>query len=233
MLPTPHRHLALVALLLVAPALSLASSITVNGTCETGTCPPTDTLSPGSSISTTNFNFTFDGFDISGEYKASNTTNSPSGFTDTQVDVTATYEGSTPLTAPVVLTVDDLQDFTVPSSYSLLGIYDEGGTAGFSGTVGAGSSITEEAFYNGQGVGLLGPFTTNGTSETASKSLTLSGTSLDVENQFVFTFNAGTSKGGSITTTPEPGGLIPVAAILLLCLGIPAIRRYRRLSSIG
>jgi hypothetical protein len=33
-----------------------------------------------------------------------------------------------------------------------------------------------------------------------------------------------------MTTTPEPGGLIPVAAILALGLGVPAIRRFRMAS---
>jgi hypothetical protein len=225
-------RLTLLSCLLVAPGLCLASSLAVNGTCDAGTCPPTDTLAPGSSIPLAFFNFDVtvngDSYDISGDYSASNTTNSPSGTTDFGGDVTATYIGGTPTAQSDVLTIDILQDFTVPGTYSLAGTYDEGAFVGINGAA-TGSSYSFQILYNGDSVGLLGPYTTSGT-HSSSTYLALGGTSLDADSQFTFDFAAGTPHGASMTTTPEPGGLIPVAAILALGLGVPAIRRFRMAS---
>ena len=95
MLSPPQRHVMLLACLLAAPALGLASSIVVNATCEAGTCPPVDTLASGGSTSGTfNFNYTFsntDEYNIFGEYAA---TNPVSGDSTLQFNVTAVYAGN-------------------------------------------------------------------------------------------------------------------------------------------
>lgn len=229
MLSAP-RHFRLLACLLFASGLGLASSITVNGTCDFGTCPATDTLAPGSSIPLTTFNFDVtingDEYDIFGSYSDSNTTNSPSGTTDFGGEVTAEYIGGSPTGQADDITIDILQDFTVPGTYSLAGTYDEGAFVGISSGAGPGSSYSFQILYNGDSVGLLGPYTTSGTHDS-SKDLSLSGTSLDADAQFTFDFAKGTTTGSYMTTTPEPGGIIPIAVILALGLGVPAFRRVR------
>jgi hypothetical protein len=232
MLSASQPRLVLLAVLLVAPSLCLASSITLNGACEAGTCPPVGSLAPGGSIPATLFNFIAsvngDMYDIFGEYSASNTTSSPSGFTATQFNVTADYMGPAPTTGADALTIDDLQDFTVPGTFSLTGTYNESTFATFGGS---GGSLTYQAFYNGDGLGLLGPVTSP-QSLSSSKDLMLTGTSLDVEAQYTLVFDAGTTRGSEITSTPEPTGLVPATAILALCLGVSAIRRSRIVSKL-
>jgi len=223
MLSARHARFMFLAVFLAAPAGSFASSITLNGTCEAGTCPPVDTLLSGGSTSNT-FNFMTsvngDPFDVSGEYSASNPT---SGLTTIQVAATALYEGSTPSNSDV-LTLDDLQDYTVTGGLS--GDYFEQTAASFGGPPAAGSSLSAELFYNGQGVGLLGPFTSAG-SQAITKNLTLSGTALDADLQITFDFAAGSTNGSFMSTVPEPRGVAPVAAILAVVLGIAAMRRSR------
>lgn len=234
MYSAPQRYLMLSALLLVAPVLALASSITVNGTCEAGTCPPTDTLAPGGSVPFTLFGFDVvvngDTYLVSGNYKAANTTDS-GGTTSFGGDVSAEYIGGSPTAQQDILTIDDLQNYTVPGTYNLAGTYDEGAYLGLIGDA-AGSSASFQILYNGDSVGLLGPYTTSG-DHTASQFLNLSGTSLSADSQFTFSFAAGTTKGALITTTPEPGGLVPLAAVLVLGLGLPAFRRSRQTKKIG
>jgi len=232
MLFRSHAYLTLAALVLVTPALTFASSITVNGACEVGTCPPTDTLAPGSSIPVTPFSFGVtvngDKYQVSGDYSAANTTNTPSGFTSFNGDFTVKYIGGTPTAQTDVLTVEDLQDYTVPGGFDLAGTYDESAYLGLSGGA-PGSTASFQIIYNGQSVGLLGPFTTSG-QHSASKFLNLSGTSLDAISQFNFTFAAGTTFGSVMTTAvPEPGSLILFGATFALGLGIVAFRQ-RRLS---
>ncbi len=227
MLSVSQRRLVVLAVILVAPSLCPASSITLNGSCEAGTCPPVDSLAPGGSIPATLFNFMAlvngDMYDIFGEYSAANTTSSPFGFTATQFNVTAEYMGGAPTTGADTLMIDDLQDFSVPGTFSLAGTYTEDTFANFAGS---GGSLAYQAFYNGDGLGLLGPVTSP-QSLSSSKVLALTGTSLDVEAQYTLVFGAGTTRGSEIASTPEPKGVIPTAAILALCLGIAAIRRTR------
>lgn len=229
MFSASHRHLAVLALALAAPVLAVASSIDVNGTCDFGTCPPTDTIGPGGSVPFTNFSFdvTVNGdlYQISGDYSASNTTNSPSGYTGFGGDVTAEYIGSTPTLQSDSLTIDFFQDFSVPADYSLSGTYDESAFIGIGGAA-PGSSYEFQTLYNAQTVGLLGPYTTSGT-HSASKDLTITGQTLDEDAQFTFDFAAGTTKGAYMTTTPEPAGLLPLMAILLVFIAVPAVRRRR------
>lgn len=233
----PQRLLIFLVFLLIAPALTFASSIEVSGVCQAGTCPlPTDTLLPGGSVPVTTFDFTAivngDPFDIAGEYSSYNSSNTPGGSLGMQLDVTATYEGTSPSAQDDTVILEDLQNNIVPGSFSLNGTYSESLSASFSGTLAKFTSLRGQLFVNGNGLGTIGPFSAPG-SQTITMPLSLTGRVLDEDFQVVFDFGPGTNPGMSITgmtSTPEPGGIIPVAAILALCLGIPAIRRSRLVS---
>jgi hypothetical protein len=217
MLSASQRHFALLACLLVAPVLGFATTVDVNGT----------TIGPGGSTSG-NFSFTVDGglFGVSGAYFSSETGGGPA--TTLQFNVTAVYDGTTPLASPYSFTVDDMQFYdltTLPTGTS----YDS--SAGFAGILPAGTSLVTDVTF---GADVLPPltFVPGGPSSQSSPGETLTGLSSPLEGQFDYTFNfaAGTTQGSSITSTPEPGGVIPVAAILIVGLGVPMIRRFLLLS---
>jgi hypothetical protein len=231
MLSASRRHLTLLACLLVAPVLGLPSSIDVNGT------QPTDTLAYGTTTNGTfNFYYVFantDKYDIFGDYSATNPIGGP---TTIQFTVTAVYEGNQLNTASKndLLTIDDLQDYIVP--YSLDGEYFEDTAADIGGPIASDSSFKSELIFNNQGLGELGPFTGPGSYyESSSQDLTGLSGPLDADFKFKFDFAKGSEVGSFISTVPnstvpEPGGVIPVAAILALGLGVPAIRRSSLLS---
>ena len=214
--------------------LGFASSIVVNGTCEAGTCPLVDTLASGSSTSGAfNFDYTFgntDKYNVFGDYAA---TNPISGDTTIYFNVTVIYTGNATSTASLndVFTIDDLQDYTVLTS--LDGDYFENSAAGIGGLIASGSSFSAQLSFNGNGLGILGPFTGPG-NYYATSDLDLTGLTspLVADFQFQFDFAAGSNVGSYITTVPvpEPGSMAPVAAILAFGLCVPAIRRSRLLS---
>ncbi len=240
MLSAPRRHAILLALFLITPALSFASSILVNSTCEAGTCPSVDTLASGGSASGT-FNVIYvaadgDWYDIMGNYGA---TNPASGETSILFNVEATYEGYDGINniASVgadTFTVSDLQDYNLASSTyyttygTLNGYYMESTNSGVAGP--AGSSWQAQLFFNGQALPVLGPFTGPGYASNGSgTALTGFGSASTLDADFVFTYDfaKGTPQGAGFTSTPEPGGLVPIAAVLSLCLGIGYVRRSR------
>jgi hypothetical protein len=237
----PLRHVMLFACLLAAPSLSFASSILVNGTCEAGTCPPVDTLASGASTSGI-FNLTYiagdgDWYSLIGNYAA---TNPASGETGITFNVDATYQGNggvngTPSAGADTFTISDLQNYNLSASayfatYGTLDGYYSDDT--YSGVIGAptGSSWQAQLFYNGQGLPVLGPFTGSGFASNApGTALTGFGSTSSLDANFLFTykFAAGTPAGAGFTSTPEPGGVVPVVAIVALSLGAGAIRRAR------
>jgi hypothetical protein len=240
MLSAPQRHTILLALFLAAPALSFASSVLVNSTCEAGTCPTVDTLASGGSASGT-FNVIYvaadgDWYDIMGNYGASNPA---SGDTSIVFNASATYEGlnginNTASAGADTFTVSDLQDYNLASSTyfttygTLNGYYTEDTNSGIAGP--AGSSWQAQLFFNGQALPVLGPFTGPGSASNGSgTALTGFGSASTLDADFVFTYDfaQGTPQGAGFTSTPEPGGLVPVAMVLGLCLGIGYIRRSR------
>jgi hypothetical protein len=223
------RNLTLLAGFLIAPALGFSSTITVNGICEAGTCPTVDTLAFGSSTSGSfNFNYLFgntDEYNILGQFAANNPTTGP---TSIQFNATAVFVGNSTLTSSQhdLLTIDDLQNYTVP--HSLDGTYFEDTAASLGGPIAPASSFTAELFYNGNGVGVLGPFTGPGPhSASANRDLLRLSNPLEADFQFKFDFAAGSEVGSFISTVPEPGGVVPLTVILAVGLGFPAIRRYR------
>ena len=247
MLSAPLRQLMLAACLLSAPILCFGSSIVLNGTtCESGTCPPVDTLASGASVSSTAFAFTYvagdgDWFGITGNYAAANPA---SGDTSISFNVNATYEGNggingTASAGTDSFTIADLQDYNLAGSTyytdygTLNGIYSESTDSGILGGP-TGSSWQAQLSYNGQSLPVLGPFTGPG---FASNSAALTGfgsaTVLDADYLFTYDFAKGTAAGSGFSSTPEPKGLIPVAAVLALCLGLGAFRRARLAKSVG
>ncbi len=160
MLSGPQRPIILLAFFLIAPIVTLASSIEVNSVCEVGTCPlPTNTLAPGSSIPVTNFNFEAvingDTYDFYGNYSAYNTSNSPSGSVGITLDATAVYEGNAPTVQDDEILLNDLQNNTVPGSFNLKENYQESLTASFSGTLVKNTSLRGQTFFNGGWIGQL------------------------------------------------------------------------------
>jgi hypothetical protein len=242
MLSASQRHLTLLAFFLVAPGLGLASTVDLNGTYQAGNTTQGDpVLTGGTSVSLTPFGFTYvagdgDWYAITGNYAASE---SAAGGTSLTFNVDATYEGngginSTPSAGADTLTFDDYQDFNLAGTTyytdhgTIDGYYDE--YTGSSITA-VGGTLSAEAFYNTVGLGELGPFGVGSNYQAIDNVhlTTLTGSVLDEDFKYTFKFASGTTPGGYIDT-PEPGGLIPVAAILALCLGIPAIRRSRLFS---
>jgi hypothetical protein len=239
----------LLAFSLLAPGLGFASSIVVNGAnCDAGACPTVDTLSSGagsgSSIGSTPFSFTYvagdgDWYGISGNYAASNPA---SGDTSMVFNVTAKYEGNGGVNSAAsvsadTFTISDMQDFNLASSAyylsygTLNGYYTESTNSGIVGSAPAtGSSWQAQLFYNGQALPVLGPFTGPGSASNGSgTALTGFGAATTLAADFVFTYDfaQGTAAGSGFTSTPEPGGMIPAAAIAILCLGFGAVRRSR------
>jgi hypothetical protein len=85
------------------------------------------------------------------------------------------------------------------------------------GNVGAGSTVSAELFYGGQGIGLVGPFGPG--YHFAQVTTTLTGLNNDIlPAVFVFNFNfeAGTDtgSGGSGSPVPEPCEALPLGLAL-------------------
>jgi len=219
MLAAPQRYVTLIACFLVAPVLGLATTIDVNG----------GTLGSGQSTSGS-FSTTVDGglFDVSGYYAGSETGGGP--VTSIVVNATATYVGSTPLASAYSFSIDDIQNYTL-STLPTTASYSE--NAGFGADLGAGSELIADLCYGPcTGLDVLPSltFSANGAQSTPSQALSGLSNPLEAQAKLTFDFGAGTTTGASITSTPEPGGVIPIAAILVLGLGVPAIRRSRLLS---
>jgi len=215
MFSAPQRHIMLLACFLSASVLCFATTIDVNG----------GTVGTGGS-SSGDFSFTVDGglFGVVGDFSASVTGSGP--VTAIKVDATATYEGSTPLASDFSFTIDDIQFYDL-ATLPTVGAYSE--NAGFGGDLGVGSNeFIADLIYGSEALPTL-TFTSDGFQSTSGP---LSGLSspLEAQGELTFDFAAGATKGAYITSTPEPGGVIPVAAVLVLGLGVPAIRRSRLLS---
>jgi hypothetical protein len=213
------------AALLAAPMIASPAAITLTvgatTTCEYGNCTNVDTHFPGGGATaspTVTFTVNGDTYQLLAPFTGMN--NSPNGVTFVATP-TITYTGATPTAQADNFTIDFLENFTYPGSTT--GTYHEASGAVIEGGA-VGSSFTAQAFYDGTGLGVLGPFTTTGSFMTAEKSLSgLSGSPLAVDYQFVYDFAAGTTTGGSISapsSVPEPatyafalfGGLVLLSA---------------------
>jgi hypothetical protein len=199
---------------LCVPFAAKPDAIVVNGTCEQNCGFPT-ILSNGTSTSGDfNFDYTFgdgDVYDVSGNYSASYSTVDGSTIA---VNPTFTYEGASPSVGSDTLTFDMYQLYfdTTPGTWA--GTYTESIPLSLGATAGPGSTIEGQLLYDGQSVGLVGPFGPGTYSVTNSKSLDFgpflnNAPFLLADFQFTADFGAGTlpgtsASGASPAATPEP-----------------------------
>jgi hypothetical protein len=224
-----RKNLQFTALIFVAIAQFMgtaahAAVVQLNGTCEVGSCSTlqADALTFGTGIGTTpfNFNYTFANTD---EYAVSGTYSASYGASGSLFSVTlgVTYLGNSssgPSQADS-FDVDVLQDIFDNGPGTFDGTYTESVPVSIFGAVGPGSSVAAQLLWDGQSVGLIGPFVGDGTySGSNAANLTgLTGDYLDGDFQFIYNFAAGTQAGAGssvASSTPEPAETIPAALII-------------------
>jgi hypothetical protein len=209
------------ALFLTASRLCLPIAIQATGAntvCAIGNCAAPGTLSPSDSISTTGYSFTYtfantDAFLVAGTYSAS-------GAAPTiNFSATATFLGNATHTASGddTLSVDLLQYFSYIGSPD--GTYDESATLSQT-NVAAGSFVTSQLSFGGQGIGLMGPFTGNG-SQSYSGSANLTNLPNPSLADFNYTFHI--AAGSPVIPEPAEAGLLAVGAVLTVLV----VRRRR------
>ena len=209
-----RKVLSVAAGLMAAPLICLPAAIQATGdttVCVIGTCASPGTLGTTDSISSTTYSFVYtfansDTFDVAGTYSASGATPSVS------FSAVATYLGNSTNTSSHAdtLSVDLLQDFT--NLNGLDGNYSA--SARLSQTnVASGSQVTSQLFFGAQGIGLMGPFTGNGSQlyNSGPTALTGLGTTTLADFNYTFVIAAGSP------AIPEP------AEISLVGLGLFAL----------
>jgi hypothetical protein len=181
-----------------------------------------DSLNLGDAVNGSfQFAYTFantDNYEITGTYSASEARGAGTsiGFV-----VNAFYLGNSTNTASAndVLRVDLLQNYLYP--YALDGTYFASAGGSLDPSVAPGSSFKAELTYNGQSVGVIGPFSGPGF-QSGSTSATLTGLTNPLAADFSYTYDFA---AGS-TPTPEPTALA-LSAAGLLAVGVFKIRRRR------
>jgi len=224
------KSFGLSTIILLVPVAAYSGSIHVNGICRAGNCGGGDAVAYGASISSPfNFNYTVnsDVYNISGSYAAAYDTNG----TSISVDLSATYLGLHPTATNDTFAIDVLQQYFDDSPGTWDGTYTETIPITMSSNVGAGSTVTAQLLYDGQSVGLMGPFGPG--SHFAQQSANLSGLTgdyLNADYQFVYTFGAGTEPGAEVSlvsSVPEPGQTLPLALAGIAFVGYRWIRARR------
>jgi hypothetical protein len=223
------------AFLLLLPSAAFAGDIQINGVCVFGTCPPpsgtSDALQFGQSIGPTTGSsvLTFvdtDAYSITWSYGASYTAQG----TEIIINPVATYTGGSPSLGNDVITFNVFQNYYDSSPGSWDGAYTETVPLALLGNVGAGSTVEAELFYDGQGLGLVGPFGPGYHFGQNTVSLTgLTGSTLSAEYEFTFDFQAGTLTGADAGSVPEPYEALPLGLALagLVCSRLVVRRRSR------
>jgi hypothetical protein len=193
--------------MLLAPTIARADAISVNGICELGDCVSPDALNPGGSTSG-NFSYVYtfgdgDKYSIAGSYASSYL----SGSTSISFSANANYIGTGPSVGPDTLSVDLLQDYNVTGNPD--GTYSASATLTQVGDA-PGSSTSAQLFYEGQGLGLMGPYFGPGSAPfSTSQSLVGLNAPLAADFNYTFFFEPGTS------SVPEPAsGGFAVAGLL-------------------
>jgi hypothetical protein len=228
------RH-AIVACLLLSPFAAFAADIEINGTCIQGTCPPpagtSDALqfgqsnaSPGSTPSPYSLMVNGDTYSISWTYSDSFTSG-----TEIVINPVATFV-SGPSTTTDTITFDFFQNYyTNISNPTWDGTYTETVPLDIEGPVASGSTASGELFYDGQGLGLVGPVGPGFHYKQNMVALTgLDLSTLSAEYEFTYTFAPGTT-GGSISSPsiPEPAETLPLALLGLGSCGFALRRRAK------
>jgi hypothetical protein len=203
---------------LLAPALAQSAAISANGTCVFGNCSSPGTLSSTDTVSgTQNFTYTFgngDTYNVTTTYSADDTINM--NFSVNGAYVGNNGNSKAPSAGNDTLKIDFLQNFAYTGSSSA----DATASATLMEEGNAPGSYSEaQLFFDGQGVGLMGPYYGQGTESVSSGPTTISNLGNPIDGDFNFTlfFAAGT------TAAPEPA-----SARLILLVGIlfafPALR---------
>jgi len=194
---------------------AFANAISVNGTCEVGSCASPDILA--ANTSTTNpFNFTYT-FGNSDQYQlqgtvVSTSTVSASSFSYVMLinNFIVTYlgNGSGGNSAADTLTTDFLQTFQ--NSFTGTGTFFEGISGTFGGSLGNATSAQGQFFHDGQALPVEGPFSpppATFSDSVSNVSGTFSGNSL-ADYRYILTFGSGSAVGSFITINNSPA---PVA----------------------
>ena len=216
----------MLAIMVGAPITSRVGVIDINGTCEVN-CPTTPPVSNGESQSGSfNFDYTFgdgDIYNISGQYGASYSSVTGSYILATPI---VTYVGPSPSVGADTVTFDLLQGYFDNSPGSWAGTYTEDVPLTLNAP--AGSTISALLLYDGESVGLVGPYGPGSYFVQKSTSLDFgandTSNTLSADYNFVFSFVPGTTTGQGGSSTPEPVMTIPC----LLCLALAAGHLYRR-----
>ena len=225
------------ALSLAAPITMRAAAISINSDCIVGDCTTPDSLSNGQSTSgvfNANINF-LDGdtYNVSGNYSASYSTLDGSTIS---INPVVTYTGAAPSLGADTIHLAALQNYFDTSCCTWAGNYTESVPLAAQGSFGPGSQMSAQLFYDGVGVGLVGPFAAPGTYfQTVTTALDFgaedTSDTLAADYEFDFTFGPGTLPGAGedAVTTPEP------ASFALCGLGLLAMTWgvYRRKESIS
>ena len=222
-----HRSISLgivLGLTLLTPLAMEAGAITVNSTCYVGDCANVDSVGNGQSTTGSfDINYTFgdgDEYNISGTYGASY---SSIGGSTIAIDPTVNYLGSGPTLGTDTIVLDFYQNYYDPSCCTWAGTYTESVPLNASGQFGAGSEMQGELFYDGVGVGLVGPDPAPGTYfVTESSNLDFGAVddglaTLSADYNFQYKFGAGTAPGaGETASTPEPASFVLCGFALVL-----------------
>jgi hypothetical protein len=210
---------------LCVPFAAKSASIVVNGTCESS-CS-SGALSDGQSTSGSfNFDYTSgdgDIYDVSGSYGASYSNVTGSTIV---VNPTFIYAGAAPSSGNDTITFDLYQFYFDAECCTWAGTYSESVPLFLSSTAGPGSTIAGQLLFDGQSVGLVGPFGPGDylVSESAALDFGFSDNSpfLLADYQFTAQFDAGTlpGAGASGAATPEPAMdlVCGLGLILFVCI---------------
>lgn len=213
-----------IAVLLAVPAIAFPAAVSLTSgntvTCEFGTCSSIDSLTAGQTAgSFLDIPFTVNGnsFELDSLWSAWNNDPHSTKFTVTPI---VTYTGSSPLAQSDIFTIDFWQNFTYSGITN--GTYHE--STGSYVNAAPGSTLSMEAFFGGQGVGLMGPFGLGDAAGDGVKQLTgVSGDPLTFEYSFIFDFAKGSDPGSVIAAPaaiPEPGsGVFALFGVMLLGAG--------------
>lgn len=222
----------------IAASSAKPAALLLNGTCEVGNCTSVDSIGLGQNIGPSAFAFIYadgpDTYNLSGTYAASYS----SAGTFIVLNFSVIYTGISPSTGNDTLTFDMLQDYFDSGPGTWDGTYTETVPITIGGQVGTSSSVSANLFYDGQGVGQVGPFVGPGSyNGTQSADLTgLDGDTLGADFQFVFDFTPGTQPGAGSTVLlspapiPEPPQSVPAALALFALFGACLVRRRSRAS---
>jgi hypothetical protein len=209
-------------LIFALPLLSFSAAVTANGICEVGTCATPDSISTGvPSSGSFNFNLTLADNDM---YNVSGTYSNSYGSNGTQLGFfpVVKYVGASASAAADTLSLDMLQNIFDNSP----GIFDGTYTEVIPLNVPNGATATGQVFYDGQGVGLVGPAGPGFTIGTLSANLTgVTGNTLVTDYNITFNFAAQTASGTSAGSPviPEPAQFIPTS------LGLVALFAFFKL----